>query len=134
METSNIIALVLGGTGFIVSVVGFIITPLINLKSKRLEKRLDYRFELFQKILELWECTHNKSDVMPVMGDVNKLIQLYGKNSEITAFNMVVSSYNKYAMEKNESNEQELKRKFENFFSISFNAYRKEIRLGKLGS
>ena len=81
MEASNIIALALGGTGFIISIVGFVLTPILNLKSKRLEKRLEYRFELFQKILELWEFTgdketSNKNELKPLLKDVNKLIQL----------------------------------------------------------
>jgi hypothetical protein len=135
MDTSNIIALALGGTGFIISIVGFVVTPILKLKSKRLEKRLEYRFELFQKILELWEFSHknessNKNEFEPLMKEVNKLIQLYGYNSEINSFKMAVNCYNNFAKEQNESNKQELK--FDNFLSISFNAYRKEIVLDKL--
>ena len=59
MDTSNIIALVLGGAGFVISIISLVLTPRLSLKSKRLEKRLEYRFELFQKILDLWEHTHN---------------------------------------------------------------------------
>ncbi len=80
MDASNIIALALGGIGFIISIVGFIVSPILNLKSKRLEKRLEYRFELFQKILELWEFSHQPAkehDIKPLLLDINKLIQLY---------------------------------------------------------
>ena len=137
MDNSNIIALALGGIGFIISIVGFVLNPILNLKSKRLEKRLEYRFELFQKILELWEFSNkkessNKNEFGPLMREVNKLIQLYGYDSEIKSFKMVVNSYNNLVKEQNESNTEELKSKFENFFSISFNAYRKEIVLDKL--
>ena len=75
MDASNIIALALGGTGFLISIVGFVITPILNLKSKRLEKRLEYRFQLFQKILELWEFTNlpdNKQDFKPLLFEINK--------------------------------------------------------------
>ena len=85
MDTSDIIALVLGGTGFIISIISIVLTPRLSLKSKRLEKRLEYRFELFQKILELWEFTNRplkEHDVKPLLTDINKLIQLYGYNSE----------------------------------------------------
>lgn len=137
MDTSNIIALALGGIGFIISIVGLVITPMLNLKSKRLEKRLDYRFELFQKVLELWELSHKKEPTnqiqfISLMEEVNKLIQLYGYNSEIKAFKIVTNHYNNWTKNQNEVNKQELNSKFSNFFSISFNAYRKEIVLSKL--
>jgi hypothetical protein len=137
METSNIIALILGGAGFIISIVGFVLTPILNLKSKRLEKRLEYRFELFQKILLLWESTHenqssNQKGIEPLLKEVNKFIQLYGYNSEIKAFKEVVNYYNILGKEQNESNRQKLIAKFNAFFSISFNAYRKEIVLDRL--
>ncbi len=137
MDNSNIIALVLGATGFIISIIGFVVTPILNLKSKRLEKRLEYRFELFQKILELWEFTHdkkpsNKNGLEPLLRDVNKFIQLYGYDSEIKSFKEVVNCYNVYAEEHNESNRQKLISKFNDFFAIAFNAYRKEIVLDKL--
>ena len=91
MDTSNIIALVLGGTGFIISIISLVLAPRLTLKSKRLEKRLEYRFELFQKILELWEYTHNnqssnQNGFPPLMKEVNKFIQLYGYDSEIKSF------------------------------------------------
>ncbi|HEX8016279.1 MAG TPA: hypothetical protein VF465_13680 [Flavobacterium sp.] len=135
METSNIIALALGGLGFAISIVGLVITPELNLKSKRLEKRLEYRFQLFQKILELWEYTNQsfeKHDVRPLMSEVNKLIQLYGYNSEIESFDKLVKSYNYYVQNQNEVNRQKLLTTFSDFFSISFNRYRKEISLEKL--
>ncbi len=135
METSNIIALVLGGVGFIVSIISFVITPRLTLKSKQLEKRLEYRFELFQKILALWEFTNRPAkehDVRPLLTEINKLIQLYGYNSEIKSFRELVDSYNYYAQNHNEINKQKLHAKFSDFFSISFNAYRKEIVLDKL--
>ena len=62
METSNIIALILGGLGFIISIINLVLTPILNLKSKKLEKRLEYRFMLFSEILELWEFTHKKEN------------------------------------------------------------------------
>jgi uncharacterized membrane protein YgaE (UPF0421/DUF939 family) len=132
MEASNIIALALGGISFIISIVGFVLTPILNLKSKRLEKRLEYRFELFQKILELWELTHDKitptqNELEPLLREVNKLIQLYGYNSEINSFKEVVKYYNFYGEERTEINRQKMILKFNNFLSIAFNAYRKEI-------
>ncbi|RUA15990.1 MAG: hypothetical protein DSY83_06500 [Flavobacteriia bacterium] len=135
MDNSNIIALALGGIGFIISIVGFVVTPILNLKSKRLEKRLEYRFQLFQKILELWELTNSPAqehDIKPLLFEINKLIQLYGYNLEIKVFKEVVKCYNKLAEEQNEGNRQKLLSKFNDFFSISFNAYRKEIVLEKL--
>jgi hypothetical protein len=139
MDTSNIIAIVLGGLGFIISIVGFVLTPMLNLKSKRLEKRLEYRFMLFQKVLELWESTHNDPNLSRdgytiLMKEINKLIQLYGYNSEIKSFKEVVNSYNNLATEHNEINRQKLIKKFDDFFSTSFNAYRKEIAMSKLSS
>lgn len=135
MDNSNIIALVLGGTGFIISIVGFVVTPILNLKSKRLEKRLEYRFQLFQKILELWEFTHQsakENDVKPLLTEINTLIQLYGYNSEIKSFKELVDSYDYYAQNHDEINRQKLTAKFGDFFRTSFNAYRKEIALDKL--
>ena len=135
METSNIVALVLGGISFIISIVGFVLTPILNLKSKRLEKRLEYRFELFQKILALWEYTNQPAkghDVRPLLIEINKLIQLYGYNSEIKLFRELVNSYNYYAKTQNETDRQKLTTEFSDFFSTSFNAYRKEIALDKL--
>lgn len=135
METSNIIALVLGGTGFIISIISLVLTPSLALKSKRLEKRLEYRFELFQKILALWEYTNQPAkehDVKPLLFEINKLIQLYGYNSEIKSFRELVDSYNYYAQNQNETDRQNLTTKFSAFFSTSFNAYRKEIVLDKL--
>lgn len=137
MDTSNIIALVLGGTGFVISIISLVLTPILTLKSKRLEKRLEYRFELFQKILELWEHSHNnqssnQNGFEPLMKEVNKFIQLYGYDSEIKSFKEVVNSYNNLAKEQNEKNRQILISKFNDFLSISFNAYRKEIVLDKL--
>lgn len=135
MDASNIIALALGGTGFIISIVGFVVTPILNLKSKRLEKRLEYRFQLFQKILELWESVNQPAkehDIRPLLSDVNKLIQLYGYNSEIKSFKELGDFYNYYAQNQNETNRQELTTKFGDFFSTSFNAYRKEIVLDRL--
>lgn len=139
MNTSNIIALILGGTGFIISITSLVLTPRITLKSKRLEKRLEYRFGLFQKILELWEYSHNnqssnQNGFGPLMKEVNKFIQLYGYDAEIKSFKEVVNSYNNLVEEQNEKNRQILISKFNDFLSISFNAYRKEIVLDKLES
>jgi hypothetical protein len=135
MDASNIIALALGGTGFIISIVGFVLTPILNLKSKRLEKRLEYRFQLFQKILELWEFTNQPAkehNIKPLMSEINKLIQLYGYNSEIKSFKELVNFYNYHVQNQNETNRQKLTAKFGDFFSTSFNAYRKEIVLDRL--
>ncbi|MES2726475.1 MAG: hypothetical protein V4643_05190 [Bacteroidota bacterium] len=135
MDTSNIIALALGGIGFITSIVGLVVTPFLNLKSKRLEKRLEYRFQLFQKILELWEYTNQSPknfDITPFLSDINKLIQLYGYDLEIKSFKELVDFYNYYVQNQNEPNREKLKIKFSTFFSIAFNAYRKEMALGKL--
>ena len=63
---------------------------------------------------------------------MNKFIQLYGYDSEINSFKEVVNSYNNLAKEQNEDNRQLLISKFNDFFSTSFNAYRKEIVLDKL--
>lgn len=135
MDNSNIIALALGGTGFIISIVGLVVTPILNLKSKRLEKRLEYRFQLFQKILELWEFTNRPAkehDIKPSLFEINKLIQLYGYSSEIKSFKELVDVYNYYAQTQNETDRQKLTTKFNDFFTTSFNAYRKEIVLDKL--
>lgn len=135
MDASNIIALALGGTGFIISIVGFVVAPILNLKSKRLEKRLEYRFQLFQKILELWEFSNQSTkehNIKPLLFDINKLIQLYGYNSEIKSFKELINFYNYYIENQTEINRQKLIEKFSAFFLISFNAYRKEIVLGKL--
>ncbi len=128
METSNIIALFLGGIGFIISIVGFVVTPVINLRSKRLEKRLEYRFQLFQRILELWELTHKTSALdkssEPLIFEINKLIQLYGYSSEIKLFREVIDSYNQYGREQTDSKRRALVLKFNSFFESSFNTYR----------
>ncbi|MCL2416898.1 MAG: hypothetical protein FWD02_03080 [Bacteroidales bacterium] len=136
METSNIIALTLGGIGFVISIAGLIVTPILNLKSKRLERRLECRFRLFQKILELWEFTHNKQifddDFLSLMQEINKLIQLYGYDNEIKSFRKLSDCYNYFTKQQNEDSRQKLKVQFETFFAISFNTYRKEIILDKL--
>ena len=136
MDTSNIIAIALGGTGFIISIIGLVVSPLLNLKSKRLEKRLEYRFQLYRKILDLWELTHKNSSfdktAEPVMLEINKLIQLYGYNQEIKLFRDVIDSYNEYAGDQTELKRQELISNFNNFFESSFNTYRKEIIMEKL--
>jgi len=76
MDNSDIIAVALGGTGFIISIIGLVVTPLLNLKSKRLEKRLEYRFQLYQKVLELWELTHKNQSLdktaEPIIFEINK--------------------------------------------------------------
>lgn len=135
METSNIIALALGGIGFLISIIGFILTPILNLRSKKLEKRLEYRFMLFQKIIEIWELTNEpsaKRDIKPLMSEINKLIQLYGYKDEIKLFSEVVETYNHVVQNQSESNMLKLKAKFSVFFSTSFNTYRREIVLDKL--
>jgi hypothetical protein len=135
VDTSDIIALILGGTGFIISIISIVLTPRLSLKSKRLDKRLEYRFELFQKILELWEFTNRplkEHDVKPLLTDINKLIQLYGYNSEIKLFKELVDSYNDHAKNQSETSKQKMTVKFNDFFSISFNTYRKEIVLDRL--
>lgn len=136
MGITDIIAIVLGATGFIISIIGLVVTPIINLKSKRLEKRLEYRFDLFQKILELWELTHKTNTLgksaEPLIFEINKLIQLYGYNSEIKLFRDIIDSYNQYGKTQTDSERQVLISKFNNFFESSFNTYRKEIVLGEL--
>ncbi|MNQ85824.1 hypothetical protein D3C85_1010000 [compost metagenome] len=137
MDTSNIVALILGSIGFIISITGFVITPILNLKSKKLEKRLEYRFILFQKIVELWEFTNkpsNENDIKSLMSEVNKLIQLYGYSNEITLFNQVVDSYNNCAQSQTETSRHQLKDKFSLFFLTLFNTYRKEIVLDQLAN
>ena len=135
MDISNAVALILGGIGFIISITTLFLTPFINLKSKRLEKRLEYRFQLFEKILELWEETNQPSgeqNIKPFLHDINKLIQLYGYKSEIKIFIELTNSYNYYIENRNNDNLERLKTKLSNFFSISFNTYRKEIALDNL--
>lgn len=134
MDTSNIVALALGITGFIVSIVGFLVSPLLSLKSKRLERRLECRFQLFQKILELWEhCNSGKElNINPLILDINKLIQLYGYDSEIKLFKELINTYNYYTKNQNEENRTKLMIQFNSFFTVSFNTYRKEIILDKL--
>lgn len=121
MDASNIIALGLGGLGFTISIYGLFITPKINLKTKRLKKRLEYRFELFQKMLELWEFANQpgkEHNIEPLMLDINKLIQLYGYNSEIDSFKELVNFYNYCVQNQNETNKQKLKKKFSDFFQL----------------
>jgi len=135
METSNIIALVLGGTGFIISIISLVLTPSLALKSKRLEKRLEFRFTLFQRILALKEYIdqpYEESDFKPLLQEIHILIQLYGHNSEIKSFRELGESFNNYAQYKNATSLENLKTTFSDFFSTSFNAYRKEIVLDKL--
>ena len=137
METSDIIALVLGATGFTISIIGYVVTPLINLKSKRLEKRLEHRFQLFDRIIEMWEFTYNDnssnpSKLIPHLLEINKKIQLYGHPSEIITFKKVVDSYNRLAADYTEENKKKLISDFNHFFSVSSNTYRKEIILDKL--
>ncbi len=136
MEASNIIALILGGIGFVISIIGLIVSPALNLKSKRLEKRLENRFQLFHKILELWECSHKEKiedkEFKLLLKDINKFIQLYGYNSEIKLFKRVVKDYNHLVENHTEENRQKLIETFNKFFSYSFNQYREEIALDKL--
>jgi hypothetical protein len=136
MDSSDIIAIILGGAGFIISIIGLIVTPLLNLKSKRLEKRLEYRFQLFKKVLELWEFTHKNQyldkTAEPIFAEINKLIQLYGYNTEIKLFRKVINSFNQYGKEQTEINRNELITNFNHFFKNSFNTYRNEIVLEKL--
>lgn len=136
LETPDIIALFLGTTGFVISLIGLVLTPMLNIKSKRLEKRLEYRFLLFQKILELWEYTHKQkwmsNTVDPILFEINKLIQLYGYNHEIRLFREVIDLYNQYTASSSEENRNSLVLKFNSFFEHSFNTYRKEIVLEKL--
>ncbi len=137
METSNIIALLLGGMGFIISIISLVISPSLNLKSKRLEKRLEYRFQLFQKILQLWESTHKeKTDddetMKSLLRDINKLIQLYGYNFEIKLFRGVVKDYNQFVEDQTEQNRKQLISTLNIFYSYSFNKHRKEIVLDQL--
>ncbi len=136
MDTSDIIAIFLGTTGFVISITGLIIAPLLNLKSKKLEKRLEYRFQLFQKILEVWESSHKNKridkTIEPLFFEINKLIQLYGYNKEIKLFKDVIISYNQYAENQTENKKQEMILKFNHFFENSFNTYRREIMLEKL--
>jgi len=132
MDTSNIIAIALGGTGFIISIIGLVVAPLLNLKSKRLEKRLEFRFKLFEKILELWELANKNNSIdetsKPLFLEINKLIQLYGYNKEIQLFRNVIEIYNNYE----QKDRQKLILEFNKFFENSFNTYRKEIVLEKL--
>lgn len=145
MDASNIIALVLGGIGFISSIIGIIVMPMINLKSKRLEERLKCRFILFQKILELQQFTttstiNNQKEFHRLMAEVSRFSQLYGYESELTLFQEVVESYHKFAEETNnpaginrEERLTEARRKlesaFNNFFSFCVDVYRKELVL-----
>lgn len=136
METSNIIALILGGVGFIISVISLVVSPTLNLKSKRLEKRLEYRFLMFQKILELWESTNKdrveENEVKFLLKDINKLTQLYGYNQEIKLFREVVNDYNYLAENQTEESRQKLIKTLNIFFTYAFNRYRKEIVLERL--
>lgn len=135
MDTSTVIALVLGITGFIISIIGLVIAPKLNLKSKRLEKRLECRTILFQKILELRESLNKSSnDISSLLLEVNTLIQLYGYRIEIDKFNALVEFYNFYTKteNKNERNRMELITKFNHFFLSSFNTYRRDLFLDEL--
>ena len=137
MGASDIIAIVLGATGFIISIIGYVVTPLINLKSKRLEKRLEHRSQLFDRILEMWEFTYNDnssnpSKLIPHLLEINKKIQRYGHPSEIIIFRKVVDSYNRLAADNTDENKYKLMSDFNHFFSVSANTYRKEINLDNL--
>ncbi len=134
MQISDIIAITLGSTGFIISIVTFILSPALSLRAKRLEKRLEYRFQLFQKVFELWEFTHSqtaskKPNIEGLLKELNKLIQLYGYPPEVNSFDEVVKSYNHYAMFHSEENRAEMIKKFNRFLSIAFATYRKELIL-----
>lgn len=148
MDTSNIVALVLGGIGFIISIIGLIVTPKLNLKSKQLEERLKYRFILFEKILELQQFTQknsisNQADFNSLMQEVNKLTQLYGYTDETKSFQKVIKSYKELAKEINEVKKEDREDRvnnavvnfestFNKFLSLLITAYRKELVLGKL--
>jgi hypothetical protein len=131
MEITDIIAMCLGGIGFIISIIGYVITPMLNLKSTRLQKRLEFRFILFEKIIQLWELTHfsNLSDpnFEVLIIEINKLIKLYGYNEEISLFNNFTISYNEYAKDQSRINEKDFTDAFNNFISYSMNTYRKEL-------
>lgn len=147
MDTSNVIALVLGGTSLIISVIGFIIAPTINLKSKRLEVRLQLRLFLFDKVFVLQQLIVKDFDgslkeITDLIFEINKLVQLYGYKEEIQSFkdlkmaseafgtenNKDISNRNSKLLEKSKLN---LKNKFESFFDTLLTAYRKEILLEK---
>ena len=131
MEMSNIIALALGGIGFLISIVGLTIRPHLDLKSKVLEKKFEYRSKLFHKILDMRLVNEKlgSDEFRSLMLEVGILIQLYGYDEEIKSFNESFDCYNCYAKEKNEDNIQKLNRKFTDFYTLSFNTYRKELLL-----
>jgi hypothetical protein len=89
MNTSNIIALVLGGIGFVISAIGLIITPIINLKSKQLEKLTERRLALLDKVLKFkWSfaeftCGKRKSPDMPLFNQIYMEIRMCGYQNEI---------------------------------------------------
>lgn len=148
MDISNIVALALGGVGFIISIIGLIVTPMLNLKSRQLEERLKYRFLLFQKVLELQEFTtkngiENQNGFNPLMQEVNRLTQLYGYKAETKSFQEVIKSYKNLAEEINNKTgvnrekripiaANQFESKLNDFLLLSINAYRKELVLDKL--
>jgi competence protein ComGC len=132
MDTSNIIAIVLGGSGFIISIIGLIATPHINKKTKRLEKQLECRLQLFEKCIELWEYTHSKntednSIFIDLMSDINKLIQLYGHNNEIYKFRIAGKNYNNYVNNKTEKNYKDFMEAMNDFCVLNVTTFRKEL-------
>jgi hypothetical protein len=134
VTAENIIALVFGVLGFVVSIVGFVVSPIVSLRARALEKRLEYRFNLFQNILGLWEHIQltksaDGGEFDKIMFDINRTIQLYGHVTEIVAFRNLVNAYNAHGISRDELTRKELFAKFEEFFSLSFGTYRKELKL-----
>lgn len=136
MGPTDIIAVVLGGFGFVLSIIGYVVTPYINLKTKKMERRLESRLQLFNAILEFWKYTHSKNDqkkdVSSHFEKINTLIQLYGYSREIKLFLKMVDYYNIFVGSKESCDDIAFKKQVEGFFKYSFNRYRKEINLDRL--
>lgn len=66
------------------------------------------------------------------MSQINKFILLFGYNTEIKLFKELRDLYGQYLQNQDEKIRQKLTAKFSEFFSATFNTFRKEIVLEKL--
>lgn len=132
---SNIISISLGGLSLLISIINIYLIPFNSLNSKKFEKRLEFRFEYFQKVIELWEISNEKifsKDKFELkMTELNKLVRLYGYKNEIQSFIDIINCYNT-DFESNQYKIEKVQEKLSIFFKISFDTYRKELKLGKL--
>lgn len=133
MDISNVVALVLGVAGFTISIVSFVLTPYINLRTTKLKKKYEYRLELLNKVIYYSEITHSCSiadeQYKEAIFDVNRLIQLYGYKDELIVFNRFKEQYNRYAKNPNKANGERYQDEMNKFLKLMYNAFRKEIAI-----